>query len=47
VSALAGYVHTPSAETYVVVAMLNAPDVHRGPGEELQDALVRWVHALP
>ncbi len=45
VSALAGYVHAASAKTYVVVAMLNAPEVHRGPGEELQDALVRWVHA--
>ena len=47
VSALAGYIHTASTQTYVVVAMLNSPDVHRGPGEELQEALVRWVHALP
>jgi len=47
VSALAGYVHAASGETYVVVVMLNSPDAHRGPGEELQDALVRWVHALP
>jgi D-alanyl-D-alanine carboxypeptidase/D-alanyl-D-alanine-endopeptidase (penicillin-binding protein 4) len=47
VSALAGYVHAASGETYVVVSMLNAPDAHRGPGEELQEALVRWVHDLP
>ena len=47
VSALAGYVHTKNGETYVVVALLNSPDVHRGPGAELQEALVRWVHALP
>ncbi len=47
VSALAGYVHATSGRTYVVVAMLNAPDVHRGPGEEFQDAIVRWVHELP
>ena len=45
VSALAGYVRAASAKTYVVVAMLNAPEVHRGPGAELQEALVRWVHA--
>ncbi len=45
VSALAGYVRAASAKTYVVVAILNAPEVHRGPGKELQDALVRWVHA--
>ncbi|MFL2546390.1 MAG: D-alanyl-D-alanine carboxypeptidase/D-alanyl-D-alanine-endopeptidase [Candidatus Rariloculaceae bacterium] len=47
VSALAGYVHSASGDSYVVVAMLNSPDVHRGPGEELQEALVRWVHELP
>lgn len=45
VSALAGYVHAASGKTYVVVAMLNAPEVHRGPGKEFQDALVRWVYA--
>jgi D-alanyl-D-alanine carboxypeptidase/D-alanyl-D-alanine-endopeptidase (penicillin-binding protein 4) len=47
VSALAGYIHAANGQTYVVVEMLNSPDVHRGPGEELQEALVRWVHALP
>jgi D-alanyl-D-alanine carboxypeptidase/D-alanyl-D-alanine-endopeptidase (penicillin-binding protein 4) len=47
VSALAGYVHAASGQTYVVVAMLNVPDAHRGPGEELQEALVHWVHGLP
>lgn len=47
VSALAGFVHTVSAQTYVVVAILNSTDVHRGPGDELQESLVRWVHSLP
>ena len=47
VSALAGFVHTGSTQTYVVVAILNSADVHRGPGEELQESLVRWVHSLP
>ena len=46
VSALAGFVHGQSGRTYVVVVMLNAPDVHRGPGEEFEDAVLRWVHGL-
>ena len=47
VTALAGYVHADSGKTYVVAAMVNAPDAHRGPGEELLNELVNWVHALP
>ncbi|MGI9259752.1 MAG: D-alanyl-D-alanine carboxypeptidase/D-alanyl-D-alanine endopeptidase [Gammaproteobacteria bacterium] len=45
VSALAGFIHADSGETYAVALMLNADDVHRGPGEELQEAFVRWVRA--
>jgi hypothetical protein len=26
------------------VVMVNAPEAHRGPGEELQDALLQWVY---
>lgn len=47
VSALAGYIHARSGIDYAVVVMLNTPEAHRGPGEELQDALVRWVYDLP
>ena len=47
VTALAGYVHAASGKTYVVTAMVNTPDAHRGPGEELLNELVNWVHALP
>jgi D-alanyl-D-alanine carboxypeptidase/D-alanyl-D-alanine-endopeptidase (penicillin-binding protein 4) len=46
VAAVAGYVHSPAGPTYVVVALINARDVHRGPGEELQNALLRWAHGL-
>jgi len=46
VSALAGYIHGNSGRTYVVVVMLNEADVHRGPGGELQDALLRWAFNL-
>ncbi len=44
VSALAGYVHAAAGADIVVVVMLNSTDAHRGPGEELQDALIRWVY---
>ena len=47
VSAIAGYVHGASGVTYVVAAMVNAVDAHRGPGEEFLDALIEWVHELP
>ena len=47
VTALAGYVHAGNGKTYVVTAMVNAPDAHRGPGGELLNELISWVHALP
>ncbi len=47
VSALVGLVHARSGIDYVTVLMLNTPDAHRGPGTELQEALVRWVYELP
>ena len=47
VTALAGYVHAANGRTYVVSAMVNATDAHRGPGRELLNELVSWVHDLP
>jgi len=47
VSALAGFVHARSGVDYAVVVMVNSPEAHRGPGSELQEALVRWVYELP
>ncbi|TDJ33318.1 MAG: D-alanyl-D-alanine carboxypeptidase/D-alanyl-D-alanine-endopeptidase [Gammaproteobacteria bacterium] len=44
VVAIAGYVYGASGKRFVVVAMHNEPDVHRGPGNELQDALLEWVY---
>ena len=44
VSALAGYVHTP-ARTYTVAIVMNSEDAHRGPGQELEEAVVRWTQA--
>jgi D-alanyl-D-alanine carboxypeptidase/D-alanyl-D-alanine-endopeptidase (penicillin-binding protein 4) len=47
VSALAGYVHAASGKTYVVAVIMNSADAHRGPGQELEEAVVRWVQARP
>jgi D-alanyl-D-alanine carboxypeptidase/D-alanyl-D-alanine-endopeptidase (penicillin-binding protein 4) len=47
VSALAGYVHAANRKTYVVVIVMNSEDAHRGPGQELEEAVVRWVQARP
>ena len=44
VYSIAGYVHARSGARYVVVAIHNDADVHRGPGRELQDVLLRWVY---
>jgi D-alanyl-D-alanine carboxypeptidase/D-alanyl-D-alanine-endopeptidase (penicillin-binding protein 4) len=44
VSALAGYVHTPK-RTYTVAIVMNSEDAHRGPGQELEEAVVRWTQA--
>lgn len=44
VSAIAGYLQARSGRRYAVVAMQNHTGVHRGPGEEVQEALLRWVY---
>jgi D-alanyl-D-alanine carboxypeptidase/D-alanyl-D-alanine-endopeptidase (penicillin-binding protein 4) len=46
VSALAGYVRGAGGEDYVVVVLLNARDAHRGPGHELQQAVLSWAADL-
>lgn len=43
VSAIAGYATSRSGKRYVVVDLHNDNDVHRGYGENVQDALLRWV----
>jgi D-alanyl-D-alanine carboxypeptidase/D-alanyl-D-alanine-endopeptidase (penicillin-binding protein 4) len=46
VSALAGYVRGAGGEDYVVVMLLNAHDAHRGPGLELEQAVLSWAAGL-
>jgi D-alanyl-D-alanine carboxypeptidase/D-alanyl-D-alanine-endopeptidase (penicillin-binding protein 4) len=46
VSALAGYVHADGGRTFAVVVFGNFTDAHRGLGQELEEAVVEWVHGL-
>lgn len=43
VFAMAGYIRARSGREYVVVAIQNHPNAHRGPGEETQSEFLRWV----
>ena len=44
VFAMAGYVRSRSGREFVVVAIQNDTDAHRGTGEEVQSALLKWVY---
>jgi D-alanyl-D-alanine carboxypeptidase/D-alanyl-D-alanine-endopeptidase (penicillin-binding protein 4) len=44
VFAMAGYLRAQSGREYVVVAIQNHSDAHRGPGEEAQSEFLRWVY---
>lgn len=44
VSAIAGYMQSRSGRRFAVVALQNHKDIHRGPGEEVQTALLRWLY---
>ena len=46
VTAMAGYVLAKDGRRYVMVVMQNGKGVHRGGGEAVQDALLKWVYHL-
>ena len=46
VAAIAGYLQARSGDRFIVVALQSYENVHRGTGEEVQAALLRWVDAL-
>ena len=46
VSAIAGYLQAESGRRFSVVMLHNFKNVHRGPGEEAQFALLSWLHGL-
>jgi len=43
VSAVAGYVRAANERTYVVAVVMNTEDAHRGPGQELEEAVLRFA----
>jgi D-alanyl-D-alanine carboxypeptidase/D-alanyl-D-alanine-endopeptidase (penicillin-binding protein 4) len=43
VSAVAGFFQSRSGRRFIVVVLLNYTDIHRGPGEEVQEMLLRWL----
>jgi D-alanyl-D-alanine carboxypeptidase/D-alanyl-D-alanine-endopeptidase (penicillin-binding protein 4) len=45
VSAVAGYVRAANDQTYAVAVVMNSPDAHRGPGQELEEAVLRYTLA--
>ena len=45
VSAVAGYVRAANDRTYVVAVVMNTDNAHRGPGEELEEAVLRFTLA--
>ena len=44
VTAIAGYLQARSGRHFSVVTIQNHEDIHRGPGQEVQEALLRWVY---
>ena len=44
VTAISGYLQARSGRRFAVVVLHNYDDVHRGPGQEVQDAVLRWVY---
>ena len=43
VVAIAGFVYAKSGKTFMVCMLANHRNVHRGPGNELQEALLSWT----
>ena len=46
VQSMAGYVTTGTGKRYVVVVLHNHPQAHTRAGEQLQNALIKWVYEL-
>jgi D-alanyl-D-alanine carboxypeptidase/D-alanyl-D-alanine-endopeptidase (penicillin-binding protein 4) len=46
VSAVAGYLHSDGGPTYVIAVLANTENAHRGPGREIEEAVIDWVRSL-
>ncbi len=44
VSSIAGYLQSREGRRYAVSVLLNHHDIHRGFGDEVQEALLRWLY---
>jgi D-alanyl-D-alanine carboxypeptidase/D-alanyl-D-alanine-endopeptidase (penicillin-binding protein 4) len=44
VAAIAGYLQSRSGRRFSVVTLQNYEDIHRGYGDEVQEALLRWLY---
>lgn len=44
VAGVAGYLQSRSGRRFAVAVLQNDTDIHRGPGEEVQEALLRWLY---
>jgi len=44
VTAIAGFLQARSGRRFAVVTLQSYKDIHRGPGQEIQEALLRWVY---
>ncbi len=44
VTAIAGFLQSRSGRRFAIVTMQNFEDIHRGPGEEVQEAILRWLY---
>ena len=47
VSAIAGFIQARDDKTYTTSLLVNHKIAHRGPGNEIQNALLKWVHDRP
>ena len=47
VSAVAGYVRAANEKTYVVAVVMNSENAHRGPGQELEEAVIKYTLGRP
>ena len=44
VSAVSGYLQSRSGRRFALVVLQNAEDIHRGPGDEVHIALMKWLN---
>ncbi len=44
VSAVSGYMQSRSGRRFALVVLQNAEDIHRGPGDEVHIALMKWLN---